>query len=125
MKQTVQNDSRVSLSNHLCVDPLHSIHCVLHPAVEMNRTHVLRASLLPGVPIPQPVICFFHLWGDRSVGGVTYAEVNRPNLYFSGFNHRVTSISMTFYFRSHVLCSSIFDGEVSDMNKILVYLLFD
>lgn len=65
------------VSTNLCVDPFHSIHCVLYPAVEVNRTHVLRASLLPGISIPQPVICFFHLWGDRSVGGVTCAEVNR------------------------------------------------
>lgn len=53
---------------NLRVHPLHAIVRVLHAAVEVDRAHVLRPSLLPGVAVPQPVVGFLHLWKTGACG---------------------------------------------------------
>lgn len=49
------------LCSHLCVHPFHSIRVVLHPTIEMHRTHVFRPGFFPRVSIAQPIIRLLHL----------------------------------------------------------------
>lgn len=52
---------------HLSVNPFHTIWVMFSPAVEVHWTHVLRAGLLPGVAIAQPIISLLNLDGiDRA-----------------------------------------------------------
>lgn len=57
----------MSVTTDLRVDPLHSFSCVLQSSIEVDWAHVLRASLLPGVTVAQPVVGFLHLWTHTSV----------------------------------------------------------
>lgn len=46
---------------YLGVDPLDPRVAVLYSPVEVHRQHELRAGLLPGVSMPEPVVCLFYL----------------------------------------------------------------
>ena len=46
---------------YLGVDPFGPGLRVLYSSIEVNRQHELRAGLLPGVSMPQPIICLFYL----------------------------------------------------------------
>ncbi len=45
----------------LGVNPLRSLMCMRHSAIEMHRQHVLWTGLLPRVTITQPIVSFLHL----------------------------------------------------------------
>lgn len=62
---TVQRHSLACILNrtYLSVYPFGPTTSVLHSAIEMDRQHVLRTGLLPGVAIAQPIVCFLHLCG--------------------------------------------------------------
>lgn len=49
---------------HLSVNPFDAIRVMLSSAIEVHRAHVLRASLLPGVAIAQPIISLLNLDND-------------------------------------------------------------
>ena len=49
------------VASHLCVNPFYPIRGVLHSAIEVDRSHVLGAGLLPGVAVAQPIISLLHL----------------------------------------------------------------
>lgn len=51
----------VFIKSHLCVNPFDSFRSMLHFPIEVDRTHVLGAGLLPGVAIAQPIISLLHL----------------------------------------------------------------
>lgn len=46
---------------YLGVHPLGPRVAVLYSPVEVHGQHELRAGLLPGVSMPEPVVCLFHL----------------------------------------------------------------
>lgn len=48
-------------SKYLSVNPLGPRLAVLHFSVEVHGQHELRAGFLPGVSMPEPIICLFHL----------------------------------------------------------------
>lgn len=49
---------------HLRVNPFDAVLVMLGPAIEVHRAHVLRASLLPGVAVAQPIISLLNLSND-------------------------------------------------------------
>lgn len=51
----------LSTLQYLRVDPSGSIFRLLHSSIEVNGQHVLRSRFLPGVSMPQPIICLLHL----------------------------------------------------------------
>ena len=59
--------TRSTVQHHyLSVDPLGAIFRLLHSSIEVNRQHVLRARLLPGVSMSQPIIGLLHLCESQS-----------------------------------------------------------
>lgn len=59
---TVQNTQcERECSEYLGVDPLGSSLAMFYFSVEVHRQHELRAGLLPGVSMPEPIICLFYL----------------------------------------------------------------
>ena len=52
--------------DYLGVDPLCPRLGVLYSSVEMHGQHEFRASLLPRVSMPEPVICLFYLKMDKA-----------------------------------------------------------
>lgn len=65
--------TRVSgAQTHLGVHPLYTLCCLLHSAIEMHREHVLWTSLLPRVPIPQPIISLLHLRREQKYVRMQY-----------------------------------------------------
>lgn len=65
-RSVLGSDLHPFLTN-LCVHPLNAFSSILHPSIEVYRAHVLRASLLPGVTVTQPVVGFLHLWTNATV----------------------------------------------------------